>query len=198
MCELYRLFPKLNNFFLKLLVFQEYNFRRFFYKKSLLSDFNAFLDEKTMECLKIHKYLFPKPYSLLPTPYSLLPNPYSLLPNPYSRIPTPESLLFENPPTLQPSNPPTLPPSNDDNDDNNNNNDDDDNNDNNDEYCCECCFKYTRRASYNLLITQVVPNVSHKLSYVHSTRIFACCRRLSSLVAGLFSLLSFSAASLSS
>ena len=40
---------KLNNFFLKLLVFQEYNFRRFFYKKSLLSDFNAFLDEKTME-----------------------------------------------------------------------------------------------------------------------------------------------------
>ena len=31
---------------------------------------------------------------------------------------------------------------------------------------CEFCFKYTRRASYNLLITQVAPNVSHKFQYV--------------------------------
>ena len=31
---------------------------------------------------------------------------------------------------------------------------------------CEFCFKYTRTASYNLLITQVAPNVSHKFQYV--------------------------------
>ena len=31
---------------------------------------------------------------------------------------------------------------------------------------CEFCFKYTRRASYNLLITQVAPNVSQKFQYV--------------------------------
>jgi len=30
----------------------------------------------------------------------------------------------------------------------------------------EICFKYTRRYSYNLLITQVAPNVAHKFQYV--------------------------------
>jgi len=45
-------------------------------------------------------------------------------------------------------------------------NDDNDDNDDKDEYCCEFYFKYTRRASYNLLITQVAPNVSHKFQYI--------------------------------
>ena len=95
--------------------------------------------------------LFPIPHTLHPTPPTLHPTPHTPhTPHPtlYTLHPTPHT-LHPPPYTLHPT-PHTLHPKQS-------------------HYhtiTSEVCCKYTRRASYNLLMTSVTPNVSHKFQYV--------------------------------